>query len=120
MFLDTNKSTYRKEFEMNRKEKTFKALRKISVHICGILCTVSLMTVNVFAADSGEFLSTGISTIQTVVTWVGAGVAALGAVNFFDGYSSNNPAERSQGFKQFIGGLGIILVANALIPMIGQ
>lgn len=65
-----------------------------------------------------EALTAGMEIIQKVIFAIGAGTAAWGAYTFFDGYKSENSADKDKGLKQLISGGGFILVAQTLIPMI--
>ena len=65
-----------------------------------------------------EFFSTSVTTLSTVVTAIGAGVAVWGAVNLLEGYGNDNPGAKSQGLKQFMAGGGIALIGLTLIPQL--
>ena len=54
-----------------------------------------------------QFFATAVSTLQTLVIALGAGLAVWGVVNLLEGYGSDNPGSKSQG-------TGLKLVANAL------
>ena len=43
------------------------------------------------------FFSSAISTLQTLVVALGAGLAVWGAVNLLEGYGADNPASNGQG-----------------------
>lgn len=45
------------------------------------------------------FFTTTITTLKTVVTALGAGVAVWGVVNLLEGYGNDNPGAKSQGMK---------------------
>jgi hypothetical protein len=65
-----------------------------------------------------EFFSSAISTLQTLVVALGAGLAVWGAVNLLEGYGADNPASKSQGIKQLMAGGGIILLGITLVPLL--
>ena len=48
------------------------------------------------------FFSTAVTTLQTVVTAIGAGVAVWGIINLLEGYGNDNPGAKSQGMKQLM------------------
>ena len=48
------------------------------------------------------FFSSAISTLQTLVVALGAGLGVWGVVNLLEGYGSDNPGAKSQGIKQFM------------------
>lgn len=49
-----------------------------------------------------EFFSSAITTLQTLVVALGAGLGVWGIVNLLEGYGSDNPGSKSQGIKQFM------------------
>ena len=49
-----------------------------------------------------EFFSSAITTLQTLVVALGAGLGVWGVVNLLEGYGSDNPGSQSQGIKQLI------------------
>jgi hypothetical protein len=63
-----------------------------------------------------EFFSSAVTTLQTLVSALGAGLAVWGVVNLLEGYGADNPAAKSQGIKQLMAGGGIIVLATAVIP----
>ncbi len=66
-----------------------------------------------------EFFSSAITTLQTLVVALGAGLGVWGIVNLLEGYGSDNPGSKSQGIKQLMAGAGIILLGTTLIPVLG-
>ena len=46
-----------------------------------------------------EFFSSAITTLQTLVVALGAGLGVWGVVNLLEGYGSDNPGSKSQGMK---------------------
>ena len=64
------------------------------------------------------FFSSAISTLQTLVVALGAGLAVWGAVNLLEGYGSDNPGAKSQGIKQLMAGGGTILLGITLVPLL--
>lgn len=65
-----------------------------------------------------SFFSSAISTLQTLVVALGAGLAVWGAVNLMEGYGGDNPGAKSQGMKQLMAGGGIALIGTQLIPLL--
>ena len=65
----------------------------------------------------GAFAS-AITTLQTLVIALGAGLGVLGVVNLLEGYGSDNPGAKSQGMKQLMAGGGIIVLGTTLIPLL--
>lgn len=42
----------------------------------------------------------------------------MGVVNLLEGYGNDNPGAKSQGMKQLMAGLGLILLAIILVPVL--
>ena len=49
-----------------------------------------------------EFFASAITTLQTLVVALGAGLGVWGVVNLLEGYGSDNPGFKSQGMKQLM------------------
>ena len=64
------------------------------------------------------FFASAISTLQTLVIALGAGLGVWGVVNLLEGYGSDNPGAKSQGMKQLMAGGGIIVIGTTLIPLL--
>ena len=66
-----------------------------------------------------QFFASAVTTLQTLVVALGAGLAVWGVVNLLEGYGSDNPAApKSQGMKQLMAGGGIIVIGTTLIPLL--
>jgi len=65
-----------------------------------------------------EFFTNAVSTLQTLVIALGAGLAVWGVINLLEGYGSDNPASKSQGIKQLMAGGGVILLGMTLVPLL--
>ena len=65
-----------------------------------------------------QFFASAITTLQTLVIALGAGLGVWGVVNLLEGYGSDNPGAKSQGMKQLMAGGGIIVLGTTLIPML--
>ena len=46
-----------------------------------------------------QFFTSAITTLQTLVVALGAGLGVWGVVNLLEGYGSDNPGSKSQGMK---------------------
>ncbi len=64
------------------------------------------------------FFTSAVSTLQTLVVALGAGLGVWGIVNLLEGYGSDNPGAKSQGMKQLMSGGGLILLGTTLIPLL--
>ena len=65
-----------------------------------------------------RFFASAITTLQTLVIALGAGLGVWGVVNLLEGYGSDNPGAKSQGMKQLMAGGGIIVLGTTLIPLL--
>ena len=54
-----------------------------------------------------QFFASAITTLQTLVVALGAGLGVWGVVNLLEGYGSDNPGSKSQGMKQLMAGGGL-------------
>ena len=64
------------------------------------------------------FFSSAVTTLVTVVTAIGAGVAVWGIINLLEGYGNDNPGAKSQGMKQLMAGGGVALIGTTLVPLL--
>ena len=64
------------------------------------------------------FFASAITTLQTLVIALGAGLGVWGVVNLLEGYGSDNPGSKSQGMKQLMAGGGVALVGLLLVPLL--
>ena len=67
-----------------------------------------------------QFFTTAVTTLQTLVIALGAGLAVWGVVNLLEGYGSDNTAAKSQGSKQLMAGGGIIVLGTTLISLLSS
>lgn len=65
-----------------------------------------------------EFFTSAITTLQTLVVALGAGLGVWGAINLMEGYGNDNPGAKSQGIKQLMAGGGVALIGTTLIPLL--
>ena len=65
-----------------------------------------------------EFFASAITTLQTLVVALGAGLGVWGVVNLLEGYGSDNPGSKSQGMKQLMAGGGVALIGMTLVPLL--
>lgn len=81
--------------------------------------SASAMNVNVGAVNYTNFINKVKTVLEAVCILLGAGLAIWGAVNLLEGYGNDNPGAKSQGMKQVMGGVGVILTGVILVPVIG-
>ncbi|MBQ6859513.1 MAG: Maff2 family protein [Clostridia bacterium] len=65
------------------------------------------------------FFTSAITTLQTLVVALGAGLGVWGVINLLEGYGNDNPGAKSQGIKQLMAGAGVAIVGTTLIPVLG-
>ena len=61
------------------------------------------------------FFTSAIGVLQTLVVALGAGLGICGVINLLEGYGQDNPAAKSQGMKQLMGGGGVALIGRAKV-----
>ena len=66
------------------------------------------------------FFQSAVSTLQTLVVAIGAGLGVWGIVNLLEGYGQDNPGAKSQGIKQVMAGGGIVLIGTNLVPLLSS
>jgi hypothetical protein len=64
------------------------------------------------------FFQSAISTLQTLVIALGAGLGVWGAINLLEGYGNDNPGAKSQGMKQLMAGGGVAMIGVTLVPLL--
>lgn len=67
-----------------------------------------------------EIFTAAIGTLQTIVNLIGGGMAILGIIQLFMAQSDQNAAQKQTGFALLVGGGGICVVANTLVPMLSS
>lgn len=70
------------------------------------------------AVDTSSFITTACTVLKSVICLIGGGVSLWGIVNLLEGYGNDNPGAKSQGMKQLMAGLGLILLAIVLVPVL--
>ena len=64
------------------------------------------------------FFNSAVTTLQTLVTAIGAGLGVWGLINLLEGYGNDNPGAKSQGIKQLMAGGGVVVIGTTLIPLL--
>ena len=65
------------------------------------------------------FFQSAVGSLQTIVIALGAGLGIWGAINLLEGYGNDNPGAKSQGMKQLMAGLGLVLLGLVVVPVLG-
>lgn len=69
-------------------------------------------------AHAAEFIGEAIDILGIVIIAIGGGLGIWGVVNLLEGYGNDNPGAKSQGIKQLMAGLGLILLGIFAIPQL--
>ncbi len=80
--------------------------------------SASAININVAAVDYKSFVEKAFAVLEGIVIMLGGGLGLWGVVNLIEAYGSDNPGSKSQGIKQFFGGIGIIVVGIVLVPVL--
>ena len=67
-----------------------------------------------------EYFVTSLDVVKTFVILIGAALGLWGMVNLLEGYGSDNPGAKSQGIKQFVAGVGVVLIGTVLVPLLSS
>ena len=89
--------------------------------IAGVMastCVTQAFAAGTGAVDTSSFISTACTVLKSVICLICAGVGVWGVVNLLEGYGNDNPGAKSQGMKQLMSGLGLILLAIVLVPVL--
>ena len=49
-----------------------------------------------------QFFTSAVSTLQTLVVSLGAGLAVWGVINLLEGYGSDNPGAKTEGLSSLV------------------
>lgn len=96
--------------------------KKSILSLTTVACMAMMFSINAFAAtgavDTSTFITTACTVLKSVICLIGGGVGVWGIVNLLEGYGNDNPGAKSQGMKQLMAGLGLILLAIVLVPVL--
>ena len=67
-----------------------------------------------------DYFVTALGVVQAFVILIGAALGLWGMVNLLEGYGSDNPGAKSQGIKQFVAGVGVVLIGTILVPLLSS
>lgn len=81
-------------------------------------CGLTASAAGTGVVDSSSFITTACTVLKSVIILIGGGVGVWGIVNLLEGYGNDNPGAKSQGMKQLMAGLGLILLAIILVPVL--
>lgn len=86
---------------------------KIAKAMVLVMTMAFIMPMQVQAA---AFITEAIDILGIVIIAIGGGLGIWGVVNLLEGYGNDNPGAKSQGIKQLMAGLGLILLGLFAIP----
>lgn len=103
--------------------KGSKLSKKFIMGVTTFFCMAAMFATPAYAAGSGvvdtsSFITTACTVLKSVICLIGGGVSLWGVVNLLEGYGNDNPGAKSQGMKQLMAGLGLILLAIILVPVL--
>ena len=103
--------------------KRCKVSKKVIINVVTMAVMCCLKCIDAFAAatgnvDTSTFITSACTVLKSVISLIGAGVAVWGVVNLLEGYGNDNPGAKSQGMKQLMSGLGMILLGLVLVPVL--
>lgn len=106
----------------NTLSKRCHAAKKATTIITTVLCCFVAFTMSAFAAevDITSFISTTETVLKVLLILVGAGLAIFGVINLLEGYGNDNPGAKSQGIKQTMAGIAVIMVGVLMIPVLAD
>ena len=120
--METTASTEPKHKWLSRFTRVAKKATMFAT-VAGVMATTC--ATQAFAADgatgvvdTSSFITTACTVLKSVICLIGGGVSLWGVVNLLEGYGNDNPGAKSQGMKQLMAGLGLILLAIILVPVL--
>ena len=86
--------------------------------IMATTCATQAFAAGTGEVDTSSFITTACTVLKSVICLIGGGVSLWGVVNLLEGYGNDNPGAKSQGMKQLMSVLGLILLAIVLVPVL--
>jgi len=83
-----------------------------------MVLALTVMFVMPMHVQAAEFITEAIDILGIVIIAIGGGLGIWGVVNLLEGYGNDNPGAKSQGIKQLMAGLGLILLGIFAIPQL--
>jgi len=117
MDKSTQTNTHAKEAVKKKAEHHIPASK--ASKIAKIMILVFVFTIiTPIQAHAAAFISEAIDILGVVIIAIGGGLGIWGVVNLLEGYGNDNPGAKSQGIKQLMAGLGLILLGIFAIPQL--
>jgi len=70
------------------------------------------------AAGAAGFVDNAENLVQGAVAFAGGAILLMGAWSLFEGFSEDSAPQKSKGWKMAAGGIGILVMAFTLVPII--
>jgi len=83
-----------------------------------LVLALTFMVMMTMPAQAAAFIGEAIDILGIVIIAIGGGLGIWGVVNLLEGYGNDNPGAKSQGIKQLMAGLGLILLGLFAIPQL--
>ena len=83
-----------------------------------MVLAMTFMVIAPMQVQAAAFITEAIDILGVVIIAIGGGLGIWGVVNLLEGYGNDNPGAKSQGIKQLMAGLGLILLGLFVIPQL--
>lgn len=114
------KKTYSCVAPRNTLSRRCRSAKKLSAIVLSMLsvCMVLAMQASAAEVDPSNFISVTGTVLRALIIMVGAGLAVFGVINLLEGYGNDNAAAKSQGIKQTMAGVAVIMAGVLLVPVL--
>ncbi len=120
MKTNSNEMTLAKSVRLTENCRKAKKFTTVIIMALITMAMASCFAMSAFAADvavnTSSFINTACSVLKALIILIGAGIGVWGVVNLVEGYGNDNPGAKSQGMKQLMAGIALIILAIALVP----
>jgi hypothetical protein len=103
---------------VNEKVATYIPYSRASKIAKAMVLVMVCMVAMPMQAHAAAFITEAIDILGIVIIAIGGGLGIWGVVNLLEGYGNDNPGAKSQGIKQLMAGLGLILLGLFAIPQL--
>lgn len=113
----------KKKISKDTRKTKFRNVKKAMVSFIVAIAAMLAMTTTAFASgtvDASTFVSKAVTVLQTLIILIGAGLGIWGVINLLEAYGNDNPGGKSQGIKQLVAGIGLIIAGAVLVPVLGS
>ena len=100
------------------KKNTVKKNNFIKIFVATMVFCFIALPMPIMAASSTEIFTKAVSVLQMFVVAIGAGLCVWGGINLAEGYGGDNPANKSQGIKQLMAGMGVAAIGMIVVPLL--